>query len=79
MFGGLVANAQTHEQLAKLESGNETIRRLFNGLTHLLHGFLRLQIDTKCHAQHHSDFRHLGCQLDSLAETGDQVLALVGL
>jgi hypothetical protein len=78
-IGSLIADAETHEQLTKLEPCDEGIRSLLYCLSQLLYSILRLQVDAKRHAQQHPDFRHSGRQLNGFAKLGNQIRAFIFL
>jgi len=45
VLGGLIADAQAHEQLTEFELGDKAVGRQFHGLAQLFHCRMHLEID----------------------------------
>ena len=71
LLSGLIADTQTHQQLAKLEPGNEAIRRLLSRLAQLLERFVHLKVNAQCHAIKDANLGNMRFQFDCIAKLRD--------
>ncbi len=68
-----------HQQFAKLEPGDEAIRRLASGLAQLFQRFVHLKVNAESHAIQHANLRNVRFQFDGAAKLRDDAGALFRL